>query len=246
MGRMVLLLFLSTSLAPAEDFKLTIPPVKTSVSFDNQPIAILASGVITGKPNTLENVFRLRLTADMADLQQHIAEVLKTQLDTSERCGDRLSVTRATLVPAAPGSTLTAYMHYERWLCAKVLGKEMVRKLIGGDGVIPVTLTPSLEGNEVKLTPEVGTIEAKGAFGEVLKSGAVRDRLRDKIHDSILAAMREGTNLKSALPPGLQRVTTIQSVRFGDSGSGGLVLELAAEIRLSAAEIRQLFTSSAR
>jgi hypothetical protein len=227
-------------LACAQELALHLPDVKTSISFGNQPIAIVAAAVITGHPNSLQNTFRLLVTADMADLQGHMTDLLKAQLDSQDRCGDRLSVVSATLAPANPAGALTANVHYERWVCVKMLGKEVNKKLLGGDGVVPVNLTPSIEGGTVKLTAEVGTIEAKGALGEVLRSAPVRDRLRDKIGSSVEAALQGGTDLKTVLPPGIDRVASAVSARFTDGGSGRLVFELVAEIRMSAAEIRAM------
>lgn len=222
----------------AEDLTLRLPPVKTSINFGNQPIGITAVAVITGHPNSLQDTFRLLLTADMAELQAHMTDLLRAELDSADRCGDRLSVASATLVPVNPAGALTANVHYERWVCVKLLGKEVNKKLLGGDGSIPVNLSPSIEGSEVKLMTEVGTIQAKGALGEVLRSPPVRDRLRERIGASVQSALQGGTNLKAILPPALARVASITGARFADGGSGRLSFELAAEIRMSAAEIR--------
>lgn len=235
-----ILLLLAIASSHAEELTFHLPPVKTSITFGNQPITISAQGVITGRPNSLQDIFRLTLIADMGDLQEHIAALLGAELNSEEPCGDRLSVDRATLVPMSPAGLLTAYVHYERWVCVKMLGKQVVRKLVSGDGAIPVTLTPSVQANEIKLDPEVGTIEAKGALGEVLRSPPVRDRLRDKIHDAILSALQKGADLKSALPLAIQRVVIIERAHFEDAGSSRLSLELGADIRMPAAEIRKL------
>jgi len=238
--------FQAGGIASAEDLTLRLPPVKTSINIGDQPIAITAAGVITGHPNSLQDTFPLLLTADLADLQEHMTAILKAQLDSEDRCGERLSITSATLlpaksaVPANPAGALTVNVHYERWLCVKALGREVNRKLLGGDGVIPVDLTPSIDGSEVKLLAEVGTIEATGALGEVLRAPPIRDRLRDKIGASIQSALQEAANLKTVVPPNIERVATLVSARFADAGSGRLAFELAAEIRLSAPEIREM------
>ena len=226
--------------ASAEDFSLNLPPVKSTIQFGDQPVVITASGVITGRPNSLEDIFRLVLTADLAELQEHIGDVLKAQLNDEERCGDRLNVTGAMLTPANPASELTVELHYERWVCVKMLGKEVNRKLVGGDGAVPVTLSPSIEGNEVKLAAEVGTIEARGALGEILRSPPVRDRLKERIGTAIQSALQGGTNLKLAAPEGIERVATLANARFADGGAGRLTFQLTADIRMPAAEIRSL------
>jgi hypothetical protein len=225
----------------AQDLTLRIPPVKASVTIDNQPIAITTTGTISGS----RDLFHLILNADLSDLQEHIAGLLSAQVNRSDRCGERLSVERATLVPMPPASLLTAYVHFERWACVKALGREVAKRLVGGNGTIPVKLTPTLEkgaeGNsEVKLDPEVGTIEADGSLGEVLRSSSAGDKLRAQISASILSAMQKGANLQATLPPAIEKVASIESVRFADAGSGRLSLELAAEIRVPEKEIRML------
>ncbi len=65
----------------------------------------------------------------------------------------------------------------------KALGKEIAKRVVGGNGTIPVKLTPAFERNtegntEVKLEPEVGTIEADGSLGEMLRSLGERQAAR--------------------------------------------------------------------
>jgi hypothetical protein len=233
------LLFLVSGVA--QDLTLPIPPVKASVTIDNQPIAITTSGTISGSRNS----FHLILNVDLSDLQEHIAGLLSAQLNRSDRCGERLSIDRATLLPAPPAGRLTAYVHFECWACVKALGREVAKRLVGGNGTIPVKLTPTLEkgaeGNsEIRLDPEVGTIEADGSLGEALRSSSVGDKLRDKISASMLSAMQKGANLQATLPPAVEKVAAIESVRFSDGGSGRLSLELAAQIRIPEKEMRTL------
>ena len=225
---------------PAEELSLKLPAVKTTITFGDQPVVISAAAVVTGRPNSLEDVFRLLLTADMSELQIHIADLLGAELNTSERCGDRLTVTSATLTPSNPAGALAASIHYERWICVKMLGKEVVKKLVGGDGVVPVTLSPSIEAGEVRLTAEVGTIQARGALGEILRSPPVRDRLKERIGAAIQSALQGSTNLKAMVPAAIERVVTLTTARFADAGAGRLSFELVADIRMPAAQIRSL------
>ena len=70
-----------------QDSAFNLPPVKNSVNFANQPIAITTSGVISkGAAEGGQNIFKLELTADLSDLQQNITEVLRTELDKDYRC----------------------------------------------------------------------------------------------------------------------------------------------------------------
>src|SRR5579863_47430 len=133
--RLVLLATLSTVPLWAQDLTLRIPPLKVSVVIDNQPVTITTTVIVSGSADS----FRLKVTADLTDLQDRVTALLQTQLNRSDRCGERLSIERATLLPAPPGSLLTAYVHYERWACVKLLGKESAKRLLGGNGTIPVT-----------------------------------------------------------------------------------------------------------
>ena len=235
----IALVLVTRAAAPtrAEDLTLRLPPVKVSVAIDSQPVNITTTATLSQKPDR----FRLELTADLTDLQDHVTNLLQSQLNRSERCGERLSVERATLVPAPPASILTAYVHYEHWACLKMLGKETAKRLIGGEGVIAVKLTPALDAdNQIKLVPEVETIEAGGSLGEVLRSPSVGDKVRDKIGNTILSAMQKGTNLGATLPPGIDKVVSIRSMQFAGAASNGLLLEIEGDVLISAREVRAL------
>ena len=91
------------------------------------------------------NVVILALTADLADLQQNLTAVLAAALDKDNRCSDRLQIQDATITPIEPASLVVVQLHYERWACVKLFGKQQVQKLIGGNAVIQVKLTPSVQ-----------------------------------------------------------------------------------------------------
>ena len=120
---------------------LTIPLVKTALNLDGQAVEVTLWGTISSGP---AGIFRLAVTVDLGDIQEKLTPVLGAQLNRSDRCGERLSVERAVLAPAAPSGLLTAYVHYERFACVKVFGKEIVKRLVGGNGVVEVNLTPSV------------------------------------------------------------------------------------------------------
>src|SRR5580692_7956128 len=105
----------------ADDGILRIPAVKTSFTIENRPVEISASGVLS---RVSSDVFELRLTAGLGGLQDNITDLLRPQVDKSNKCGERVSLQRAMLVPAVPSSLLTVYVHYEKWGCAKAFGKE--------------------------------------------------------------------------------------------------------------------------
>ena len=197
------LLFLLPA-AASEDLVLTIPPVRTSMNVQNQPVAITVSGSVSGASAGHDPApFRLTLTADLSDLQQNITTLLSSQLNRSEKCGDRLTIEHATLTPSAPIALLTANLHYEKWACAKVFGKDVVKRLVGGDGTVDVRLTPAVEANRtIRLQSDVGEIHADGSLGEALRSGSLGPALRDKIRTALAAAM-DKANLEASIPPGI-------------------------------------------
>ena len=141
-----------------QDLTLRIPPVKTTLNVENQPVTITASGTITMTARQRDQVaFRLELVADLSDFQQNITGVLRSQLDKSERCGERIEIQHATLTPADPASVVTAQLHYERWACTKMFGKQTAHRLVGGNAVVQLKLTPVVEDDRtVRLQPELG------------------------------------------------------------------------------------------
>jgi hypothetical protein len=181
----------------------------------------------------------LSLTVDLGDFQENLTPVLAAQLNRSDRCGERLSVERAVLVPAAPSGVLTAYVHYERFACVKAFGKEVVKRLVGGNGVIEAVVTPSVAENRIALTAQVRNVEGDGSLGQLLRSGSLGDSIREKIAASIESAIRKSANLKW-LPAGIDDAAAIQAVRFADGGAGRLWLAIDGDVRLTGEQFRGL------
>ena len=239
----ILVLTLAVAPGAAQELTLTIPPVRTSFNIDNQPVEITASGAISRISHSGgEETFRLKLTADLADLQANITAVLRAQLDRSDRCGDRIAIQSATLAPADPAALLTTRLHYERWACVKALGKQITTRLAGGDAVVKVKITPTVEaGRAVKLDPEVGEIEADGSLGELLRSGSLGEALRQKIRTSLESALEKGAaHLNATLPPAAQGYAIVRGAEFKDSGAGRLAVDLVGEIRIPSAQVPSL------
>lgn len=228
--------------AGSQPLSFKIPPVRTSVNIENQPIAITASGLISQvKAERGENVFKLELLADLSDLQRNITGMLQAQLDKSDRCADRIAIQHATLTPMAPAAQVVSQFHFERWTCTKVFGKEHPNKLVGGNAVIEVKLTPAVEQDStLKLVPEIGRIDADGPLGEMLRSGALGAALRKKITETLLSAMQKGTNFKATLPPVVQDYASIQNAQFQDGGTGNLDVVMDGEIHITNEQIKLL------
>ncbi len=214
-----------------EDSAFNLPPVKNSVSFANQPVAITTSGAISrGAAEGGQSTFKFELTADLSDLQQNITEVLHSQVDNAERCGERIAIQSATLTPLDPATLAFVQLHFERWTCR---GRE-VNEIVEGGGTIEVKLTPSVGADgALRLTPEIGRVDAQGLIGELLRSGSLGEILRDKITESLLAAVRQGGDFKATLPAAARGNATLHRAQFQGTGLGKLLVVLEGEIRMS-------------
>jgi hypothetical protein len=237
------LILLFATLAKSEDLTLKIPPITTSVTFGNQPIAITAWGVISRiSKSPDQQVFRLKVTADLSDLQRNITGLLQAELNRSDRCGERIAIGHATLAPLDPASQLTVQLHYERYACAKAFGKQMVTRLVVGNGMVPIKLTPAVEQNVPRLNAEVGTIEADGSLGELLRSGSLGTMLQEKIRNSLVSALQKGMNFGNTLPGVVQNTASISNAQFMDAGAGRLGFVFTGEVRVTDAQV-ELLTS---
>jgi hypothetical protein len=83
------------------------------LSIENQPIAIVASGIISvAARGHNDYLLKLDLTADLSDLQQNMTGILRSQLDKDEHYGDRianpkrLSRSRRTFQPGGCSTAL--------------------------------------------------------------------------------------------------------------------------------------------
>jgi hypothetical protein len=220
--------------ALSADFTFEIPPVPVSLNLAGQAVALTISGKISessAKSGESERSFDLNLRADLADLQGHLTPLLQAELNQSNRCGERIAIENATLVSAAPAGRLAVQLHFEKWACFKAFGKENAKRLLGGNGIVEVILTPRVEeGSTVRLDAEIGKIDADGSLGEALRSGSVGAALRDKIHESLLKAIQKSADLEAVVPAQARPFVTIQSAAFADGGSGRLALNLTGRL----------------
>ena len=228
--------------AKEEGFTFKIPPAKISLSIENQPVVIIASGIISvisrGRD---EYVLKLELNADLTNLQQNMTGLLRSQLDKDDRCGDRIAIGQASLTPADPSSRAIVQLHYERYTCVKAFGKQMARKLVGGNGMIQMKFTPTVEeGKTLRLVPEVESIQADGSLGELLRSGPIGEMLREKITKALLSALQKGTDRSLTLPPAVQDIAVVDKAQFRDAGSGRLAVALGGEVQISDKQIQLL------
>lgn len=223
--------------ARPEDLVLNIPPIKTSFDVKGQPVKVTAWGAVSSAP---QGLFKLALTADLRDLQDNIRALLASQLNRSDRCGERLSIESATLVPASPAAILTAHVHVERFACVKAFGREMVKRLVGGNAVITAKLNPSAGPDGVVVAAEVLKIDADGSLGEMLQSGSLGAAIRDKIAASIESSVRKGLDLKSTLPAAVAAALTLRGAQFTSGAEGQLWLSLDGDVHISAVQLQSL------
>jgi hypothetical protein len=245
--RTLIALAVTAGAALAVEITIDIPPIPVSVDIAGQHIALTVSGQVSGSPappGPADQTFKLKLLADLGDFQSHLTPILQTELNKSDRCGERLSIRNATLTPASPAGLLAVQLHFEKWVCIKALGQDSVKKLVGGDATVRVKLTPRMEdavpdktGQTVRLDAEIGTIDADGPLGELLRSGTVGPPLRERIRESLLTAIQKSTQLDGVIPAEAQRFVTIQAIAFGDRGSGRLELDFAGRIQLPGVQI---------
>jgi hypothetical protein len=223
---------------PAEEPLLRIPPVRAAVEIEGQTVSLTASGAVWNGEGA--DRYRLSLTVDLSDLQSHVFEIVRAHLDRTEPCGERMRILGATLAPGASGAMLTAQMHYERWGCAKVLGKTVNKRLAGGDGSIGVELTPAIDGTEARLNAEVREIQADGTLGELLRSGPLGAGVKEKVRKSVQSALDKATEFRAMLPEGLRDVVRLKSIGFAEGGGGHLGLAVEAEAAVSGAQLQEL------
>jgi hypothetical protein len=233
------------------DLAFEIPPVPVSLNIAGQPITIVISGDISGSaaitrgtPGESQQPFTLTLHADLSDMQSHMTPLLQAELNQSNRCGERISVEKATLLPGAPTGNLTVQLHFEKWVCIKALGRENAKRLASGNGTVNVILTPRVQeegaggavNQAVRLDAEIGNIEADGSLGELLHSeyGAT---LRDKIREALLKAIRNSTSLEAVVPERARPFVTIQSVAFAERGTGILLFDLTGKLQIPGEQV---------
>lgn len=220
--------------AAGETFR--IPPISTTVDIDGQPLRVTVSGTLaTGAAPQKQESIQVKLQADLSDLQAHATELLRAHLDQSNRCGLRLNLEHAELTPAAAGALLTARVHAEKYVCAKALGRQMITKLIAGEGTVQVRLTPTIENSEtLKLSGEVVSIEADGAIGDLLRSEPAGPLVREKMREAMVNALQKSLGkLQADLPPAIHGLAAIQGAQFADLGGGRLGLGLNGEVQVS-------------
>ena len=109
-----------------------------------------------------------------------------------------------------------------------------MNEIVEGNGTIEVKLTPAVaEDGSLHLSAKIDRIEAEGLIGDLLRSDALGNALRDRISDSVLSALQQGADFKAALPAGTRTYATLQRAKFQGTGLGKLLGVFDGEIRVS-------------
>jgi hypothetical protein len=233
---------MSITLALGQDLTFTLPAVNHPIDIANRTIGIPVSGILQQMAKQGgERTFEMELIADLSELQQNITELLRAQLDSSESCGQRVAIRRATLRPSTPASVLVLQMHFERWTCPQSYGQQTSNELAEGDGTVELKLTAAVEKpNTLKILATFGRVDAPGMMGEALRSGSLGEDLRGTVAKCVLTAAQSALDFKVLLPPAVQNSAVLQVARFQDAGVSVLTVVLDGQLQISSEQADQL------
>jgi hypothetical protein len=226
---------MSIVLSSGQDVTFMLTQVKNPVRYAGQTISVATSGRLLQVSSKVgRRTFRLELASSLLDLQQNVSAIARSALDRGDRCGERLAVSNAMLTPETASGLLSLRLHYERWMCSRGLGQSMATELAEGDGVVDIKLTAAVDKvGALKVTADLGRIDASGVMADSLRNGSLGDDLRDRAAQMILSAVQAGMNFKAVLPPAIQNSASVQSAKFEDAGVGTLSVVLGGQVEIS-------------
>lgn len=239
-----------------EELSFNFPLSTNTINVAGETLSIPASGVVsrissnassstpsnassTVVDNT-HNLFHLKLTADLTDLQQNVTAILRSQLSRDPRCGERIAIQQASFTPLNVAGLVIANVRYERWVCPSGFGRGSAMEVTSGDGEIEIKITASVDPKTgLLLVPEISRVTAVGSLRDLLRSGDLGVTLRDGVAASLLSALQKTADLKTALPPAVQQSATLQKAQFQEAGVDQLCLVLEGQLQLSNAQLGQ-------
>jgi len=233
-----------SSASNGQGFTYNLTPAKSTIDIGGQAMAVTTSGIISKTTSDKgDNTFAVELSEDLSDLQLEMPDVLRLQLEKSDRCGERIAIQSAELTPRDPAALVVAQLHFERWSCSPLFGRDSMNEIVEGNGTIEIQLTPAVAPDgSMKLVAQIGRVDAQGLIGDLLRSGSLGETIRDKTAETFAAIMRRGNDFKNALPSGARSYTTLHHAEFQGTGSGKLVLRLNGEIHVSNEQLTALTT----
>jgi hypothetical protein len=220
------------SASASQESAYNLPALRNTVNVSGQNVLIDSSGIVSkAAAENGQNVFAVELTADLTDLQHSFTDVLRGLLNQSDRCGEHIEVLSATLIPQQASSLAQAQLHYERWTCTTMFGRENQAEIVEGNATIYVTLSPYVAGDgTLRQKAEMSRVEADGLLRDALVSGSLSERLSSRISDAVLSAMSQGADFKSSIPPEARPYVALKQARFQGTGSGRLLALMVGEI----------------
>ena len=228
----------------SSDLTFNLPKATASIDIGgDRPIPIAASGALSRtSAQSGNNQFSFKLIADLSELQPEVTAILRSQLNRSPRCGDRLEIVQATLTPSDPAALVVANVHHERWICPSS-SKENAMEVDDSNGVVEITLTPFVEQNgALRLAGQISSVTADKSLHDLLRSGDLGVLLRDQIAAAILSPLQKAADLKAALPQVARESAILQKAQFQNAGADRLNLELEGQLNLSDEQLTQLAT----
>jgi len=227
--------------AAGQGVAFSLPALTNSITIAGQPISIAVSGAVTRTSSESgHNIFSLKVVADLSDLQQNITAILRSQLNLDSRCGERIEIQDASLIPQAPSTLVITHLHFERWICPSGSSWQNPVELAAGDGVIEIKLTPSVgQSSGVTLASVITRVQADGFLRDSLRSGDLGVTLRDQITASLQTALQKAVDLKTTLPPAANEAATVQQAQFDNAGADQLSLVIDGQLQFSDEETKQ-------
>jgi hypothetical protein len=237
--------------APGENVIFSLPVVTNSINIAGQPIVIPVSvgmsqtSAVNSSANSSVNIdgnnfFSVKMVADLSDLQQNVTSILRSQLDRSPRCGERIAVQVATLTPQEPASLVAIQFHFERWSCPFGAGGAGPRELVDAEAEIDIKLTPSVDPKSgLGLVPEIDHVTAEGALRNSLLSGDFGVMMREQTAAALVSTLQKGAGFEAALPAAAHGYAALQKAQFLDTGADQLSLILDGQLQFSDEQAKQ-------
>lgn len=228
----------------------TLEPVTSSVEVGGESISVPAAGAIAqGLPADGPDTYSVRFVADLSDLQDGMTVVLRGVLNQAMRCGLRVEIQEATLVPQPPAALVDIHLHFERWICPPGMGA--ATELANMDGSIELKLTPSIdEKGGLHLTSQTGRVDAQGLLRDALLTGDLGETFREQVPAAVLVTLQKAVDVRDSLPAPVQSSALLQKARFRDAGTEHLGFVLDGQLKLGsdptkefAAQLKQRLTA---
>lgn len=231
------------SILPSDekDLAFHLPQVINSTDIGGQQVSMPVAGeAIRSSVSDGRSLFDLRLVVDLSDLQENVTDIFRSRLTGAPRCGQRVEVQQATLLPQSAGSLAELHLRHERWICPPGAGSGREILFAAGNASVEIKLVPSADENgHLHLLAALGHVDADEVFRDSLLNGPLGAALTSQVSDLVLSAMKKGADLGTILPPAAHQAVTIQKVQFQAGGAGQLRLVLDGQLRFSEEEMKE-------